>query len=352
MLEHMTGYQYHGEPELTSPYPLPPDHGWLIDGGSASTPGHMPSTAGHGHWHGHDEGHGTGSTSSPASSAANQTLVGSPGGLQIDLLWDPSVAHAPTEFKSAVTDAATHLTTTFSGKDEVIDLNVGWGEVAGSPLQANALAESSSNGYLTNFATVDAAVHAPDATNDPTTDQFFVTSAEAKALGLTSASSSSVDGSIGFSSLSHTGYSWDYDTAATPITANQFDLQAIVQHEMGEVMGRIGMEGQTINGSATYTPLDLFNFSGPHTLELSAGGGYFSNDGGQSELGIFNDATLYGGDIADWASALSLTQSGTQGLTPGNYDAYDAFAMPGHVGQVTSSDVSEMAALGYAPRVA
>lgn len=396
MLEHMTGYQYHGEPELVAPHPLPPDHGWLIDGGSAptiaqppapaahwhghheehsgaSTLGQSPTTAWHwhgygeehggastlgqppataAHGHGYGEGHGAGSTSSSAPSAANQTLVGSPGGLQIDLLWDPSVAQAPKDFKPAVTEAANYLTTVLSGKDEVINLDVGWGEVGGSPLPANALGESSSNGYLTDYATVEGAVNAPAATNEPTADQFFVTSAEAKALGLVSASSSSVDGSIGFSTLSSTGFSWDYNTATTPIAANQFDLQAIAQHEMTEVMGRIGMEGQTINGSATYTPLDLFNFSGPHALSLAASGGYFSTDAGQSQLGVFNDATLYGGDIADWASALSPTQSGTQGLAPGNYDAFDAFAPSGHAGQVTSSDVSEMLALGYAPQVA
>jgi hypothetical protein len=114
-------------------------------------------------------------------------------------------------------------------------------------------------------------------------------------------------------------------------------------------MGRVGMEGQPVNHHHTYTPLDLFNYSpnsnNANTLELSAKGGYFSSNGGQNDLGTFNDAALYGGDIADWASP----QSGTQGLTPGNYDAFNAFAGPDQVGQVTTSDIRELTALGYHP---
>src|SRR6185312_2790223 len=180
--------------------------------------------------------------------------------------------------------------------------------------------------------------------------QFFVTNAEAKALGLVTPTSNSIDGYIGFGTLSRTGYSWDYDTSTSPLGAHQFDLQAVVQHEMTEVMGRIGTEGQIVNGHPTYTPLDLFNFASPNALELSANGGYFSNDGGHTNLGNYNNAFLYGGDIADWASANSPAESGTL-TTPGNeYDAYNAFTAPGYDGVVTNSDMSEMAALGYALR--
>jgi len=355
MFDKAFEYEFHGQPEVI-PFShdgwhdgwLSPGHGHLIDSSTVSVLGNISG--------GSPSPGSTLSSSSFASHhssslASNQTLVGSPGGLQIDLLWDSSVAHAPSGFKTAVTEAATDLTTLFSN-NEVINLHVGWGEVAGFRLPSNALGESASNGYLTDYATVAGAVHAPAAGNDPTTSQFFVTSAEAKALGLTSATSSSVDGYVGFGTLSRTGYSWDYNTSTSPVGANQFDLQAVAQHEISEVMGRIGMEGQIVNGHPTYTPLDLFNFSSLNTLELSANGGYFSSDGGHTNLGTYNNASLYGGDIADWASATSPTQSGTQGLTtPGNYyDAYDAFAAPGYVGQVTNSDINEMAALGYALR--
>lgn len=353
MFENVFGHDFHGQAGA-----IPHGHDWWHEGGLPSGHGHHLS--GHAHQADHSGvGHGSGtssqghgSTPSSSSSAADQTLVGSPGGLQIDLLWDPSVAHAPSDFKAAVTEAATYLTKVFS-TDEVINLHVGWGEVGGSSLAANALGASESVGYLSDYATVAGAVHAPAAGNAPTSGQFFVTSAEAKALGLASPASSAVDGYIGIGTLSGTGYSWHDSTSASPIGANQFDLQAVLQHEMTEVMGRIGMEGQVVNGQPTYTPLDLFNFNGPSTLELSANGGYFSTDG-QTNLGTYNNASANGGDIADWAPATSPAPSGSQSpaASGASYDAYDAFAVPGATGQVTSSDITEMAALGYAVRIA
>ena len=337
MLEGAFEYEFHGQPEI-----LPTSHDGWHDGWLSPGHGHFPAVSG-------VSGPGHPSSTVPSSSlASGQTLVGSPGGFQIDLLWDSSVANAPIGFQQAVIGAATNLANHFTN-DEVINIHVGWGEVGGSRISSGALGESESYGYLTDYATIAGALHAPAAANDPTTSQFFVTSAEAKTLNLVSATSSSVDGYVGFGTLSHTGYSWDYNTSSFPLGAKQFDFQAVVQHEISEVMGRIGMEGHIVNNAPTYTPLDLFNLKSPNTLELSGNGGYFSTDGGQHNLGTFNNASHYGGDIADWASATSPTQSGTQGLTtPGKYDdAFDAFGWPGYVGQLTTSDVSELAALGY-----
>jgi hypothetical protein len=113
-------------------------------------------------------------------------------------------------------------------------------------------------------------------------------------------------------------------------------------------MGRLGFEGNAIvNGQPTYTPLDLFNYQSPGVLGLSANGGYFSVNDGLINLGNYNDAAVNGGDIADWASSTSITQSDTVGLTRGSYDAYDAFTFPGDNGQVSLSDIIENAALGY-----
>jgi hypothetical protein len=112
------------------------------------------------------------------------------------------------------------------------------------------------------------------------------------------------------------------------------------------VMGRISMEGLTsYNGHKTYTPLDLFDFSSANTLILSNTGGYFSSDGGSTPMGVFNNAHQYGGDIADWASATSVTQSGT--LPAGEEDPFDAFSSPGFNLTLSSDDLFVMAALGY-----
>jgi hypothetical protein len=297
-------------------------------------------------------------THSTNSSAPAPTLVGSPNGFQIDLIWDSSVANAPPGFEQAVIDAAEYYTTLFSNK-AVINIDVGYGEIAGSSLAPDALGESESYGYLVNYNKI-THVLAGDgdtfaATNEPTDSKFFVTSAEAKALGH-KAHSSALDGYIGFSTLSRTGYSWntaaDSDGSNSGTGANQFDLESVALHEISEVMGRIGMEGEIVNGKPTDTPQDLFNFQSPGVLESSPNGGYFSVNDGTANLGTYNDASVNGGDIADWASSTSTTQSNTTGLPTGvnvydAYDAYDAFTFPDYNGDVSQSDILELTALGY-----
>jgi hypothetical protein len=283
------------------------------------------------------------------------TLIGSSNGLQIDLVWDSSVANAPKGFVQSIIDAAQYFTTLFLNH-EVIKIDVGYGEIAGSPMSPSALGESESYGYLTNYATVTAALSHDgfvfSASNEPTNSQFFLTSAEAKALGLANPTSG-LDGYIGFSTLSGTGYSWNLAASLagsnTGTASNQFDLQSVAFHEISEVMGRIGMDGAFINGKATDTPLDLFKFQSTGLLDLAPNGGYFSNNDGVTHLGTFNNASLNGGDVADWASRTSPTQSHTVGLPSGTnvMDAYDAFIFPGYNGDLSQSDILELAALGY-----
>jgi len=303
---------------------------------------------------------GSSSSSSSSSSAPSPTPVTASGSeLEIYLIWDSSVSKAPSGFTTAITDAAQFYVNNFTsstGKAVVLYIDVGYGEVAGTPLASGALGESESNGYLTNYATVTSAL-AKDgltftASNEPTASQFFITIAQAKTLGLisgTSGGSSSVDGYIGFGS----GFSWN--TYANPngsnsgTLSNQYDLQAVAQHELSEVLGRIGMEGATVAGKPTYTILDLFNFAGHGTLELSGKGGYFSIDNGTTHNGVFNNASSYGGDIADWASYTSPTQSGSlpTGAAKTATDSYDAFLAAGGNGVVTTDDLLVDAALGY-----
>jgi hypothetical protein len=299
--------------------------------------------------------HSTASTSSTtpaADSPPAPTLVGSANGLRFDLVWDPSIANAPRGFVQAIVDAAKTYSKLFSNK-EVITIDVGYGEIAGTPMAPNALGESESFGYLTDYATVTSALTRDGfgfaATNEPTTGQFFITSADAKTLGLVDPASG-LDGFVGFSDLSGTGFSWNISAKGPNIGTgpNQFDLQAVAEHEISEVMGRLGLEGTaTINGQPVYTPLDLFNYQSRGVLDLSANGGYFSVNDGRTNLGNYNNAAVNGGDIADWASSTSPTQSGTLGLSPGSQDAYDAFTFPGQNAQISLSDIAEDAALGY-----
>jgi hypothetical protein len=308
--------------------------------------------------HSSSSSHTTG-TIPQTHAALTPTVVGAAGGFQIKLIWDSSVASAPKGFMQAVIDAAQYYASQFTNT-EIVNINVGYGEIAGGKMAAGALGESESYGYLTNYATVTNEL-AKDgftfAANEPTQSQFFVTSAEAKTFGLVNASATALDGYVGFGTLSGTGYSWNLTANTTGqnsgTSAQQFDLQSVALHEISEVLGRIGMEGASINNNATYTPLDLFNFASAGKLALSPSSGYFSTDNGTTNLGLFNNSASNGGDIADWASYQSPTQAGTQGLPAGSNvaDAFAAFGYPGYNGDVSTSDLKEMAALGYTLKV-
>src|SRR5579871_2165655 len=232
-----------------------------------------------------------------ASTAPAPTLIKVIGDrLEIRLLWDASTDGAPTGFRRAVIAAAEVYVQEFGQSNgivgtEIINIGVGYGEVGGSPMSADALGESEGAQYLTNYATVTHALEGEGyrfvAANEPRGAQFLIASAEAKALGLVDPTAG-LDGFVGFSTLAGTGYHWNMAGYGT--RHHQIDLQAIVWHEVSEVMGRIGLEGEIINGQPTYTPLDLFDFQRPGELALSTDGGYFSLDNGRTPLGRFNDA--------------------------------------------------------------
>ena len=303
-------------------------------------------------------GHGGGGGTAPPP-----VLVTSAGSnLEFKLIWDSSVASAPSSFMTAVQNVAQYYEYLFStSKLEVINIQVGWGEVAGQALPSGALGASETNGYLTNYSYVTSHLsgYSFSASNEPTGSQFFISSAEAKSFGLISSTSTGVDGYIGFGTLTGTGYSYNFASSAstglvTGTGATQFGFASVVQHEISEVLGRIEMEGHsTFNGQATYTPLDLFNYSSydstshTGTLALYSGGSggpsYFSIDNGATHLANFNDGTG-GGDIADWSSYAHYTDSGT--FPSGVQDAYDAFAYPGVNSDLSTADYDVDLTLG------
>jgi hypothetical protein len=284
----------------------------------------------------------------PIANSPASSLIGSSNGLQINLVWDQSVRSNSNwaAIEAAVTSAAQIYTSTFSNH-MVINIAVGYGEVAGQLLGANALGESESNGYITNYATTASALSLGDAglvhaglmsasaaqsLQGLKGESFFVTSAEAKALGLTNGSSTGIDGYIGLTASS----AMFFPGAGGAIKANQYDAIGVAAHEISEVMGRIGMEGQKLGSYANvYTPLDMFRFTAPNTPDIRPTAGYFSTNNGLSNLEAFNNPGN-GGDAADWASS------------PANaLNAFDAFDNPGVKSQVTATDLLEIAALGF-----
>src|SRR4029077_9597317 len=132
----------------------------------------------------------------------------------------------------------------------------------------SALKNSSMGGYLP--------------ASDPIsgTHSYWVPSAEEKALGLAS-NNTSLDGAVGFSSKT----SWNYNSTTG---GSQYDFVSTAEHEISEVMGRIGLGGGAVSDNGTivsnsYTPFDLFRYSAPGQIAPASGStAYFSFDGGNS----------------------------------------------------------------------
>jgi hypothetical protein len=289
------------------------------------------------------EGSGTGGTSGGAGGTAGTSLISnqSSGGLVINVVYDASVANAPAGFTADVQSVVNYFESHFSNP-VTITIDVGYGEVDGSSLGSGALGES-----ITYFDPVSyAQLHSTLAANlnangnsaaaatlpatSPVSGQWWVSTAEAEALGITSASNNP-DGYVGFSSTANI-FAYN-DTNGVP--SNQYDFTAVVAHEISEVMGRQMFDGTNAFGTgASYDPLDLFHYSASGVRDFTGYTGYASADGGKTSLDAFN--TIRGGDLADWASSA------------GN-DAFDAFSNPGVVNAVTASDLTELNLLGWDP---
>jgi hypothetical protein len=274
------------------------------------------------------------------SGSLGSTIVGAAGGLQFDLVWDSSVSSAPAGFESAAIAAATYYTRMFSNP-ETITINVGWGEVGGTAIGSGSLSESSRAGTYEPYSAVrsallkDASSSSYQAQADstlPATDPlgarfYYVTTAEAKGLGLMSGTG--VDGAMGLSSA----VSYDFNAPTTPMQSNQYDAIGAFEHEISEVMGRIGAVG-SVYGSRMYTPLDLFRYTSPGVRDTTIGptSPYFSIDSGATNLGTYNNPAT-GGDPSDWVRTLYGDSYG------GGY--------PGRTMTVSPTDLIEDSVLGY-----
>ncbi len=258
----------------------------------------------------------------------------------INVSYDQSTGSLPAGFTAGITSAVLFFESQFSNPI-TINLHVGYGEINGSVLPSGALGESeyflSSYSYpQLRSALISSATSGDDKTAvatlpaaDPTNGgHFFVAQAEAAALGLLS-SGTTINGYVGFSNTASFAYN-----NSNGVPAGQYDFFGTAAHEISEVMGRELGVGQTIAGLAnSYFPLDLFHYSAPGTRTfVGTQTGYFSPDGGTSNVGSFN--TTPGGDFGDLASSV------------GN-DSFRAFSGSGVVNPVTASDLREMNVLGY-----
>lgn len=284
-----------------------------------------------------------GSGTAPIVTSASMTSVtatSSP--LKVNITWDSSVSAAPAGFTAGVIAAVQYLESQFT--DAVtLNIDVGYGEVGGTALGSYSLGSSQS--YLMSvsysqlvnalkadtLSAADASVVAFLAATSPAGGTYWLTTAQAKALGLASATATSNDGNVGFSSTLPFTYN-----NSSGVAAGTYDFNGTVLHEISEVMGRLLLTGSTIGTTAnSYSLLDLLHYSAPGVRDFSAStAGYFSVNGGTTNLGDFN--TVSGGDAGDWASSVTN-------------DALDAFASSGVVEAVRPADLTAMDAIGWNP---
>jgi hypothetical protein len=260
----------------------------------------------------------------------------------ININYDSSVTpQIQAELEPAVNAAVAYYEHVFTNPI-TITVNVGWGEVDGQTITGGALAESQSDhdtdlSYSQVYAALAndrntednvvafGSLPASDPTDNPLA-QYDTTSAEMEALGLS-------DSNVGPANDLYIGLNssvaWTFDPSNRAVSG-AYDAIGAIEHEMTEVMGRVGSLG-TYDGINKYTILDLFRYASAGERQLSPGLGWFSIDG-QNLLKEYNDPR-FGGDAGDWNSQY-------QG------DSY-GFGATGAISRVTDIDLQEVNVLGY-----
>ncbi len=289
----------------------------------------------------------SGPSANPSGDSLQPSAVGSGGknvslsqGFTINVTYDSSVTDSgnAAAIEGAVAAAVQFLESTFTNPI-TLNIDVGYGEINGGPISSGALAESENNTISAGYATITSAMSAGAISTDqiaaaaslpagnPTNGgSFEIARAEAKALGLLAGTDHSVvDGYVGLSNSA--SFTFDPNNRAV---SGEVDAIGAFEHEITEVMGRVGALGQH-DGTNVYTPIDLFRYASAGVRQLVYGPGYFSIDG-QTLLTPYNDPSS-GGDAVDWYPALVGDSFG---------DGYSGVAS-----LAGATDLEEMNVLGY-----
>jgi hypothetical protein len=133
--------------------------------------------------------------------------------------------------------------------------------------------------------------------------------AQEKALGLLDPNNSGSDGTATFDDAPNL---FDYNDA-DGVAANEYDFFGVVAHEFSEIMGRTMRVGQTVGSGPTASPnsyslFDLYHYSANGVRVLTNSPGYFSLDGGKTNLQTLHSGN---GDVGDWADAVPDDSFGT-----------------------------------------
>jgi len=295
----------------------------------------------HGAPHIFSEAAGSGSSHSGAGSSGGAAAVtgAASSGLIINVSYDSSVASAPAGFTTVIGQVVQYFESHFN--DPVtVNITVGYGETDGY-LLGNALGMSLSYLQSATYAQIKTALGSDATTVDDTsavaslplsdpitgTHTYWISTADAKALGLNT-STTSTDGFVGFS---NTAGIFDYNNA-DGVTAGHYDFFGVVAHEFSEVMGRMLLVGASIGGTTAYDPLDLFHFSSSGVHDFSGSTpGYFSVNNGATSLNTFN--TVAGADPGDWKGDTT--------------DAFNAFGSPSVAEPISQADLTALDVIGW-----
>ena len=216
--------------------------------------------------------------------------------MQINLIADSSVSLAPAGFTAAVQAAAEVFDEDFPG-NYTVNIRYGWGtydNVADDELTSSSSGAASIGGTLggddETYATVKSWLAADASLSDQKAavaslpanytafpddaDDFYVSTAQEKALGVFTGSGSAVDGAIGFNTS---------DPSDT-------EFEGLALCEIGHALGWESGLGQA-------TIMGLFRYDSPGQYQWTSGQpAYFSVDGGMSDLANFAtsfDPTLF-----------------------------------------------------------
>ena len=251
--------------------------------------------------------------------------------MQISFACDSSVSSAPSGFLTALQQAANIIDSAILNPIKV-NIQVGWGENNGTFIDGNSdiATGSYSNAVEVSYSRLESALYAAanadyslslvknlPAYNPTSGLKWEIGQAQAQVLNVIDPYAGAQAGSIGFAS----DVCWNFGSGSN----TGYDFLACAIHEITHVLGRMNFPAPGWGDS-----LNLYDYSANGVLQLSAGGspGYFSIDGGATNLGSFNA----GGDRGDWAA--------------GVVDSFGS-GQSGNLPLLSFTDLQVMAALGY-----
>ena len=157
--------------------------------------------------------------------------------------------------------------------------------------------------------------------------------------------------SVSFLELLNGGFDSRISLNTALISSNNYNLQAVVAHEIDEALG-IGGNGSSLDtkGATDIGPLDLYRYSASGVrsyTESTSAVSYFSINGGVTKLVNFNQQVTFNAtnnasaDYGDWGS-VSNTMSGNAPA-----QVQDAYDTPGAVINLGPNELTALNVIGW-----